>query len=114
MAVGHLSKDLLNAAKGYFFVKAAAEVKHLINPSKYETKSVFKDGILYNGRILPMQNGRFSLGNASLDLLASSFCVPNIDAHSPIAYAIISETHTDTIPMLAMEASNRCYGIVRI
>ena len=96
VAVVHLSKDLLNAANGYFFMKAAAEVKHFVNPSKYETKSIFKDGILYyTDRILPMQkiDCRFSLGDASSDLLASSFCMPIIDAHSPIAYAIVSETH---------------------
>ena len=56
VAVVHLLEDLLNAANRYYFVKAAAEVKHFVNPSKYETKSVFKDGILYyTGRILPMQ-----------------------------------------------------------
>ena len=70
MAVVHLSKDLLNAANRYFFVKVAAEVKHFVNPSKYETKSVFKDGILYyTDRILPVQkiDCRFSLGDASSD-----------------------------------------------
>ena len=34
---------------------------------------------------------RFSPGDASLDLLACSFCVPISDAHSPIAYAIVSD-----------------------
>ena len=96
VAVVYLSNDLLNAANMYFFVKGAADVKHFLNPSKYETKSVFKDGILYyTGRILPMQknDGRFSLGDASLDLSASSFCAPIIDALFPIVFTIVYESH---------------------
>ena len=33
VAVFHLSEDLL---KGYFFEKAALEVKHFVNPSKFD------------------------------------------------------------------------------
>ena len=96
VAVVHLSETLLNAAKGYFFKKASLEVMHFLEPSKYERNSVLKDGILYHtGRILPVQeiDGKFSFGDACMDLSAWSFCVPITDAHSPIAYAIVSETH---------------------
>ena len=96
VVVVHLSDGILNAARGYFFRKAALEVKHFVDKSRYENKSVWKDGILYfTGRILPMQviTGEPSLGDVSLDLAASTFYVPITDACSPIAYAIVSETH---------------------
>ena len=96
VAVIHLSEDMLNAAKAYFFQKAAEEVKHFVDPSKYKNNLVWKDGILYyTGRIHSMQEieGQVALGDASLDLSGSTFCVPITDAHSPIAYAIVSEVH---------------------
>ena len=55
-----------------------------------------KDEILYfTGRILPSQkiDGKFHFGDAMLDLSESTFCVPLTDSLSPIAYAIVSETH---------------------
>ena len=56
IAVVHLSKLILDAAKNYFFHKAALEVEHFVNPSKYENKSIWKNGILYyTGQILPSQ-----------------------------------------------------------
>ena len=79
VAVVHLSNNILNASKFYFFRKATAELKAFVEPSKYERISTLKEGILfYTGRILPMQeiDGRFSLGDASLDLSAATFFVP--------------------------------------
>ena len=96
IVVVHLSEEILNAARNYFFKKAALEIKHFVDKSKYEDKSVWKDGILYfTGRILPMQEiaREPSLENVSLDLAASTFCVPMTDARSPIAYAVVSEVH---------------------
>ena len=96
VAVVHLSNALLNAAITYFFRKATIEIKKFVEPSKYENNSIMKDEILYyTGRILPTQkiSGKLSLGDAALDLSASSFIVPMTDEHSPIAYAIVSETH---------------------
>ena len=96
VAVVHLTESELNASKAYFFLKASLEVKQFVDSVKYENNSVWKNGILYyTGRILPLQEieGKLSLSNASLDLSASTFCVPMIDFHSPIAYAIVSEIH---------------------
>ena len=33
------------------------------------------------------------MADACLDLSAATFCVPVTDAHSPVAYAVVSETH---------------------
>ena len=96
VVVVHLSDDLLNSARRYFFLKATAEIKQFVDPSKFEKKSVLKDGILYHtGRILSTQeiNGQIGLGDVALDLQDSTFVVPMTDENSPIAYAIVSETH---------------------
>ena len=96
VAVVHISEDILNLARKYYFQKATLEVKQYVDPRRYENNSVMKNGILYyTGRILSSQkiDGKFSLGDACLDLCPSSFIVPVTDAHSPIAYAIVSETH---------------------
>ena len=96
VAVVELHPDLLQAAKNYYSRKAALEIQKFVDPSRYNNKSVLKDGILYfSGRILRTQkiDGQFSLSDAMLDLSEASFCVPMTDAHSPIAYAIVTETH---------------------
>ena len=96
VVVIQLTEALLNAAKAYLFEKATAEVKHFVDARRYEKLSIMKDGILYyTGRILPVQEiyGGSSLADVCLDLTASSFCVPITDAQSPIAYAIVAETH---------------------
>ena len=96
VAVVQLSDRLLNAAKAYYFRKATLEIKHFLEPKKYESKTVLKDSILfYTGRILSTQeiDGRLGLADVCIDLSASSFCVPVTDVHSPVAYAIVNETH---------------------
>ena len=96
VAVVHLPEDIVNAAKSYFFLKATHEVKQFVHPSKYKNNSIMRDGILYfTGRILASQeiSGKIALSDACVDLSASSFCVPITDALSPVAYAIVSETH---------------------
>ena len=87
---------MLKAAKVYFFQKANLEVKEFVDPSRYKNNSVLKGDILYyTGSILASQEiyGKCSLGDVCLDLAANSFCVSITDAHSPIAYAIVLETH---------------------
>ena len=96
VAVVHLPENILNSAKKYYFRKATLEVKQYVDPRRYENNSVMKNGILYyTGRILSSHkiDGKFSFGDACLDPSPSSFIVPIIDSHSPIAYAIVSETH---------------------
>ena len=94
--VAYLSEEILNAAKAYFFEKATAEIIHFLEPSKYRKFSKLVDGILYfTGRILLVQeiDGQAHLADACLDLAASTFCVPITDVHSPVAYAVVAETH---------------------
>ena len=50
---------------------------------------------MYTGRILPDDNativGRFT--DAMLDLTSTSFCVPLVEKHSPVAYSIVNDIH---------------------
>ena len=92
----HLNNEEIQAAESYFFQKATSEIIHFLQPKKYEPISMMKDGILfYNGRILPDSKitivGRYT--EAMLDLSATSFCVPLLDNHSPIAFSIVSDVH---------------------
>ena len=96
IAVVHISDEMLLAAKMYYFRKCTLEIQKFVDPSKYKNNSTLHEGVLYHtGRILSTQemNGRISLGDACLDLSASTFCVPMVDSLSPVAYAIVSETH---------------------
>ena len=96
VAIVNVPEDMIGVAKAYYFQKGAKEVERFADPSKYKNHSVMKDGILYHtGRILSTQtvDDKMGLGDVCLDLAASTFCVPIIDALSPIAYALVSETH---------------------
>ena len=91
-----LSREMINSALRYYFVKATNEVKHFLPDSNYKRISEEKDGILYySGRILPSQEitGVKTLCDTSFDLQQTTFCVPLIDRSSPIAYALASEVH---------------------
>ena len=91
-----LSATVLNDALHYYFVKVTLEVKHFLPKSEYKNISEEKGGVLYyTGRILPTQRvgGDLTLCDVSLDLTKSSFCVPIVDRHSPIAYSIVNEVH---------------------
>ena len=86
----------MNAAKAYFFEKASSEVIKFVDPKKYKNISSLNDGILYHtGRILLVQeiDNRSHIADACLDLSASTFCVPITDVHSPVAHAVVAETH---------------------
>ena len=50
---------------------------------------------MYSGRILPEDKveGVDCLTDVMKDLTATSFCVPVIDKHSPIAYSIVTYYH---------------------
>ena len=96
VAVVTVPRSVMSCAEEYYFRKAAAEVQQFVDARKYKQISVLKDEILYfTGRILPSQkvDGKFNFSDAMLDLCESSFCVPITDALSPIAYAVVSETH---------------------
>ena len=68
VAVFHLLEDLLKAAKGYFFEKAALGVNY---PRKFDKISVLKDEI----------SGSLNLADECLDLAACSFCVHITGVH---------------------------------
>ena len=88
--------ELLHLAQHYFFRKASEEVKHFFPDSKYKNLSVEKSGVLYfAGRILPTQEiGKSpTLCDVSFDLTQTTFCVPIMSSHSPIAYALCDEIH---------------------
>ena len=89
-----LSSEDIKALENYFFSKASKEVKHFINERKKFTRE--QDGIIkYVGRILATDNVTIveKYTSAMQDLASTSFCVPVIDKHLPLAYSIINEVH---------------------
>ena len=92
----NLTDDYIRAALRYFFLKGTAEVLNFVNKKKYADVTTEIDGILYyNSRILPSESfgDPPSFSDAVLDLCSSSFVVPVLDFKSPIAYALMLETH---------------------
>ena len=91
-----LTEEEIGAAESYIFKKATAEVKHFMKKDQYEKISKEEDGILkFTGRILPT-NEIVVVGNmtdAMKDLSATTFCVPLVEKHSPIAYRIVDHVH---------------------
>ena len=91
-----LSEEMLNDALDYFYKRGTSELKHFQNKISYKKLSEEKDGILYyTGRVLASQqiNSKLNLSDVCMDLTKESFCVPLIDRHSPLAYAIVNEVH---------------------
>ena len=91
-----LSDDEIQKASRYYFLKATQEVLHFAKKEDYRDISTLKDGVLhYTGRILPTQavESVVTLTDVMKDLSTTSFVVPIVDAHSPLAYSIVNETH---------------------
>ena len=91
-----INEDETQSALNYFFQKATLEVKQFNPVQKYEKISTEKKGILYySGRILPNQHvsSVTSMSDIMRDLSSTTFCVPLIDKHSPLAYSIVNEIH---------------------
>ena len=91
-----LSDAEIEEGRKYFFRKATAEVKEFSKKSDYEKISTEKDGILYyTGRILPEQTieSVVRMTDVMKDLSSTTFFVPIVDAHSPIAYSVINDVH---------------------
>ncbi|XP_066919855.1 uncharacterized protein [Clytia hemisphaerica] len=94
--VPQLKEVEVQLGERYFLKLATQEVIKFVSPKKYEPISILKDNILtYKGRILPNNGvtiaGKFT--DAMLDLSQSTFCVPVIDRHSPVAYSLVIEAH---------------------
>ncbi|XP_066924707.1 uncharacterized protein [Clytia hemisphaerica] len=90
-----LTNEEISQAERYFFQKATQEVKHFVK-QKVGKISIEKDGILHHiGRLLPEDSitvaGRMT--STMKDLTSTSFCVPIIDKHSPLAVSIINDIH---------------------
>ena len=94
--ISELSETEINLAKQYFFEKATSEVKQFLKPSQYQQITSERNGILYyTGRILPTENvtSTCEMSDVMKDLSSSTFCVPVIYKHSPIAYSIVNDVH---------------------
>ena len=94
--ISELSDEEINLSKQYFFKKATSEVKMYLKPSQYQQITTEKDEILYyNGRILPTENvtAICEMSDVMKDFSSSTFCVPVIYKHSPLAYSIVNDVH---------------------
>ena len=92
-----LTEEEISDAKNYYFRKATAELKHFAKPSEYEAQSKEENGILfYTGRILPSEkiiDVQEQMTDVMKDLSQTTFCVPMVHKHSPVAYSIVNEVH---------------------
>ena len=91
-----LSNEEINAAEEYFWRKGSAEVRFFVKQDRYKRFSQDINGILmYNGRLLPTDEIQIitPLTSVMKDLQSTTFCVPVLDKHSPISYAIINDVH---------------------
>ena len=91
-----LSDDEVKEAENYYYMKGSEEVMKFVNEKAYKNIPFKKDGILYyTGRILPTQeiNSVTSLPTVMKDLSSTSFVVPILEKHSPVAYSVVSEVH---------------------
>ena len=92
----HLKEAEIKDASNYLFRIATEDLKKFINDKEYKLISTEKDRILYyTGRILPGQKVTSStqLSDVMKDLCATTFIVPIVSKHSPLAYSIINEVH---------------------
>ena len=93
-----LSDEEIQEGANYFFKVATCEVKKFVKDTQIKNISVEKDNILYyTGRVLPQQDSNpvMQLTEVMKDLSSSTFIVPMIEKHSPLAYSIINEVHWD-------------------
>ena len=91
-----LTEEILLLSLQYYYHKATMEVKEFVPRNSYKNISVEKNGILYySGRILPTQKvtNKLNLVDVCLDLDMTTFFVPIVDKHSPLAYALVNEIH---------------------
>ena len=89
-------KNPVVEAEESFYRKATNEVKKFTEKKKYAQKSVEKNGILYySGRLLPEIDveGASSFSSAMFDLTTTTFCVPIVERHSPLAFSVVNEIH---------------------
>ena len=93
-----LSNQEIQRAEHYYWWKGSAEVRHFVKAEKYKRFTKDINGVLtYTGRILDSDNVQITtpMTSAMKDLQSTTFCVPVLDKHSPISYAIVNEAHWD-------------------
>ena len=91
-----ISDEEIKQGENYYFRKSTKEVKKFLKVKDYENISKEQDNILYyTGRILPTEKVIVvgCMTDIMKDLASTSFSVPIIYKHSPIAYSIMSEIH---------------------
>ena len=89
-------EESLEAAKKYFYKKATQEVMEFLEPSKYKNISkMVNKMMIYTGRILPNDSITITgkATQAMIDLSSTTFAVPIVCRHSPIAISILNEIH---------------------
>ena len=102
----------LDDARKYYFRLATLEIKHFVKQEQYSKLSQEHEGILYyTGRILPIQKVTLACGMTSVmkDLSESTFFVPIVDKHSPLAYSVVNEVHwnNETVKHSGVETTLR-------
>ncbi|XP_066914399.1 uncharacterized protein [Clytia hemisphaerica] len=102
----------IKSAEVYFWHKGTNEVKRFVSPNKYKRISTEVDGILiYTGRILPNESINIvtPMTRVMKDLHQTVFCVPILEKHSPLSYAILQEVHwfNKTVKHSGIEATLR-------
>ena len=91
-----ISEKDRDLAEDYYFIKASLEVRNFVKEAQYTKFSKDKDDkLLYTGQILPTNSTSItgSVTNTMQDLSVATFCVPILDKHSPLTYAIINDIH---------------------
>ena len=91
-----LTENEIKEAENYFYKIATQEIKDFVDEKEYKLISSEKGQILYyTGRILPTQKVTSSteLSDVMKDLCATTFVIPIVSRHSPLAYSIINEVH---------------------
>ena len=91
-----LTEEEVAEGERYYYRKATEEVKKFTKEEKIKDISIEKEDILYfTGRLMNRSNTSpvVPLSDVMLDLKDSTFVVPIVDKHSPLAYSIINEVH---------------------
>ena len=72
-------------------------MKQFVKLADYERYSEERNGVLYFTGCQLSSGGIKALETVMFDLSPVSFCRPIVDRHSPVAYAIMLETHWRTV-----------------
>lgn len=88
-----LTQEEIVAAERYVFQVTTRETKYFNKKESYEKIGCMKDGVLlYNARIMDGERPE-TIPGAMLDVGPLTFCVPIVDRHSPVAYAVMLYAH---------------------